>query len=60
MQPRKTLNANQACEFLGCSRATLYRLYGRGEIEGYRIGPVKGLRFFEDALTEFLENRTWE
>jgi excisionase family DNA binding protein len=58
MKPkRQTISAPSAAEYLGCSKATIYRMYEHGKVEGYRIGERQGIRLYLDSIEEFTENR---
>ena len=35
---KRAYKVTEACEYMGCSRQTLYRAIGRGEIDAYHLG----------------------
>lgn len=49
----KFLNSNEAAEFLGISKATLYRYVWRGQLKPYKVGRAS--RFAMDELTNFIK-----
>jgi len=51
----KTLSTTDACKLLGITRQTLYKLHGKGQIPGKKVGGK--YRFFEDKLIEYM-NKT--
>ena len=52
---RDILNVDQAAEYLGISRAKLYRLINEGKIKGRKIGS-RGWRFSKRKLLEWVES----
>lgn len=52
---RDILNIDQAAEYLGISRAKLYRLINEGKIKGKKIGS-RGWRFSKRKLLEWVES----
>jgi excisionase family DNA binding protein len=58
MKPkRQTISPASAAEYLGCSKATIYRMYEHAKVEGYRIGERQGIRLYLDSIEAFEENR---
>ena len=57
---RRTVNAVQAAEFIGCCRTHIYKIYEAGKVEGYRIGSRQGLRLYLDSLNDFIQSREGE
>jgi excisionase family DNA binding protein len=54
---RRTVNATEAAEWIGCCRQQVYKLYDAGKIDGHRIGEIKGLRFYLDSIQKFILER---
>ena len=52
---RDILNVDQAAEYLGISRAKLYRLINDGKIKGRKIGS-RGWRFSKRKLLDWVES----
>ncbi len=51
---KKYLNTQEACEFLGISKATLFRLKKEGRIPFIKLG--NSLKFDKDDLIKFMNN----
>lgn len=47
------LNVQEAMEFLGISRSTIYRMIKRGDLKAYKVGAE--WRFFKKDLIEFVK-----
>jgi excisionase family DNA binding protein len=50
----KRLNWQQACAFLGCSKAHFYRLVNSGELPSERFGKVKGVTVKESDCKQYM------
>ena len=49
------LNVRQTCQWLGCSRATLYRIVARGELQRLYVGARP--RFRVSALEDYIAGK---
>ncbi len=47
--PRRTLSALEAASWLGCTNKSVYHLFGKGELEGYKA-PGTGVRIYADSV----------
>ncbi len=54
----ETLNWQQACQLLGCSRSHFYNLVNSGTIPAVRFGQKKGVKVKKTDCERFL--LTWE
>lgn len=56
----RTLNWQQACDLLDCSKSHFYNLVNSGEIPAHRTGRVKGIRVYERDVRRYLRLRRVE
>lgn len=61
---RPSCNVEQARSFLSSdappSRQHIYRLFNRGDLEGYFIGSGRGLRIYIDSMENMLRRQSGE
>jgi excisionase family DNA binding protein len=50
------LSLNQACDYLGVSRPTIYRMCQDGRLAGHALPGIRGMRFLVQDL-EALPNK---
>jgi excisionase family DNA binding protein len=49
--PRRTISALEAASWLGCTDKSVYKLFDKGELEGYKA-PGTGVRIYADSVEE--------
>jgi excisionase family DNA binding protein len=52
----EVLKVKEAMTRLHCGRSTVYDLFNRGELRGYRVGR-RGIRIYADSITEYIARR---
>jgi len=52
-----TVNWQQACKILGCSKSHFYNLINSGEIPSERFGKARGVRVLRTDCEEYM--RRW-
>jgi hypothetical protein len=61
---RNTCNVEQAreklCHDAPPSRQHIYRLFHRGDVEGFFLGSGRGLRLYVDSIDEFKQRQSGE
>lgn len=61
MKPkRQTISATSAAEYLGLSRAYIYRLIEKGDLPYWKAGERQGIRLYLDGVQAFQEKREGE
>ena len=52
---KPTWNYQQVMSALGCSKAHVYNLFNRGDIQGFYNGASRGLRIYVESVKKLIQ-----
>lgn len=52
---KPTWNYQQVMDALGCSKAHVYNLFNRKDLDGFYNGTARGLRIYIDSVKRYMQ-----